>query len=199
MQEVLNGEDADAVKELLNIGIGRSAAMLNTITKSHIALSIPEVRVYNAKTLKKGAVKVFDENSATVRLEFKGDFSGITVISFPKDSAAKLVMAITGEEAGTPELDSIRIEALKEIGNIIINGVMGSIGNVLKTRLDYSIPAYEEGSLIDLIRSGEGTFDEHILMATASFNIKDLNVEGNIFMVLELGSMQVLLRDLRSC
>ena len=52
MQEVLNGEDADAVKELLNIGIGRSAAMLNTITKSHIALSIPEVRVYNAKTLK---------------------------------------------------------------------------------------------------------------------------------------------------
>jgi chemotaxis protein CheC len=197
MQEQITDEDIDAIKESLNIGIGRSAQMLNRITKSHISLSIPEVVIYDAKNLKKGIAKNLEDNSATVKLEFSGAFSGITAVAFPKDSAAKLVMAITGEEAGTPELDNIRIETLKEVGNIIINGVMGSIGNVLSTHLDYTIPAYNEGTIIDLIQSGKKDYDDHVLMAMACFKIKDLNVEGNIFMVFEIGSMQVLLRDLR--
>lgn len=197
MPEQINNEDIDAIKEILNIGIGRSAQMLNRITRSHISLSIPEVNVYDTKTLKKGIVRGLDENSATVKLEFSGDFSGITAVAFPKDSAAKLVMAITGEGAGTPELDSIRIETLKEVGNIILNGVMGSIGNILSTHLDYTIPAYDEGSIIDLINTGKKSYDEHVLMARACFKIKDLNVEGNIFMVFEIGSLKLLLKDLR--
>ncbi|MBP2133818.1 chemotaxis protein CheC [Methanomicrobium sp. W14] len=196
--EHISEEDVDAIKEILNIGIGRSAQMLNNITKSHILLSIPQVKIYNAKTLQKGVDNYLDENSATVKLEFSGVFSGITAVAFPKDSATKLVMVITGEEAELPELDSIRIETLKEVGNIIINGVMGSISNFLSTHLDYTLPLYEEGSIIDMLKSGKKVYDEQIIMAVACFKIKDLDIEGNIFMILEIGSMKILLKDIRN-
>lgn len=197
MHKNIKNEDLDAIKEILNIGIGRSASMLNCFTKSHITLSIPEVRLLDTNNPAKSIDKSLDEDSATVRLEFMGIFSGITAVAFPKDSAAKLVMAMTGEDAGTPELDSLRIETLKEVGNIIINGVMGSISNILKTHLNYSIPSYEEGSIIDLIKSGKKIYDNQVLMAMACFTIKDLNVEGNIFMLLELGSLEILIENIK--
>ncbi|MBN2734953.1 MAG: chemotaxis protein CheC [Methanomicrobiaceae archaeon] len=196
MPEDIKSEDIDAIKEILNIGIGRSAQMLNCFTKSHITLSIPEVRIFDTENLKKGNEKYLDEESAAVRLEFMGIFSGITAVAFPKDSVAKLVMAMTGEAAGTPELDSLRIETLKEVGNIIINGVMGSISNILKTHLNYAIPYYEEGSIIDMIKAEKKIYDNKVLMAMACFTIKDLNVEGNIFMLLELGSLEILIENI---
>ena len=196
MLEKMSDEDIDAIREILNIGIGRSAQMLNRITKSHITLSIPEVRVCDVTNLKEGMEKSLDDNSATVKLEFNGIFSGITAVAFPKDSAAKLVMAMTGEEAGTPELDSLRIETLKEVGNIMINGVMGSISNILKAHLEYAVPAYAEESIISLLSTNRKAYDEHILMATACFRIKDMDVEGNIFMVLEIGSLKILIDNI---
>lgn len=192
----MSDEDIDAIREILNIGIGRSAQMLNRITKSHIILRIPEIRVYDTKNFEDNAEMSLNENSANVKLEFTGVFSGITAIAFPKESAAKLVMAMTGEDAGTPELDSLRIETLKEVGNIMINGVMGSISNILNAHLNYAVPAYAEESMIDLINTGRKAYDEQILMATACFTIKDLDVEGNIFLVLETGSLKALIDNI---
>lgn len=196
MLETISDEDIDAIREILNVGIGRSAQMLNCITKSHITLSIPKLRICDANNLDQDLEKSLNDLSANVKLEFSGVFSGITAVAFPKDSAAKLVMAMTGEDAGTPELDSLRLETLKEVGNIMINGVIGSISNMLKIHFKYSLPSYEEGSITRLINTGRKVYDEQILMATACFQIEDLDVEGKIFIILEIGSMQVLIENI---
>ncbi|WOF16680.1 chemotaxis protein CheC [Methanoplanus sp. FWC-SCC4] len=193
MPHNFSNEDIDAVREILNIGIGRSAMMLNKITKSHITLSIPQIRIFHIDEIESVKDSFLQQKSAIVKLDFGGDFCGTTAVLFPPDSAAKLVMAITGEDAGTPELDSLRAETVKEIGNIILNGVMGSVGNILKTHIKYSVPNYGEDTIIGLVKSSSKSLDKYVLMATACFNVKDLNVEGNIVMLLEIGSMKVLL------
>jgi chemotaxis protein CheC len=190
--------DIDAVREILNIGIGRAAGMLNKITKSHITLTVPDVEIISPKEFRERKNTGDGDSLATVKLEFKGEFSGTTAVLFPPDSAANLVMAITGEEAGTPELDSIRIETLKEVGNIIINGVMGSVGNIIKSPLNYEIPAYNEESIINLVTESKIVEEDGIILAMTKFRVADLNVEGTIVMVLETGSMNKLLEKINS-
>jgi len=198
MPEKYSETDIDAVREILNIGIGRAAGMLNRITRSHITLTVPDVEIISPKEFTERKKSQDKESLATVRLEFKGEFSGTTAVLFPPESAANLVMAITGEETGTPELDSIRIETLKEVGNIIINGVMGSVGNIIKSPLKYEIPAYNEESITNLITDSGILEEDGIILAMTKFSVADLDVQGTIVMVLETGSMDILLEKINS-
>jgi len=132
-----------------------------------------------------------------VFLDFKGTFSGISAVVFPPDSAAVLVMLLTGEQEKSPELDAMRIEALKEVGNIIINAVMGSIANILTEHLIYSIPTYYEGPFENLARlKRKRLHDECILLARTNFLVEKLNVEGDILLILEIGSLDALVESI---
>ncbi len=189
-------DDIDAFRELINIGIGRSAGMLNRITSSHVVLSVPDVRVIPVSDVD----EIFhdsDETMSTVSLDYTGSFSGRTAVVFPQDSAAKLAMAVTGEDGGFNDLDSMKVEVLKEVGNILVSGVMGSISNVLKSSLSYSIPVYNESELRDLIMDCEKFSDEYVIIGHANFTIRDLEISGNIVMILEMGSLGHLLECIR--
>ena len=189
-------DDIDAFRELINIGIGRSAGRLNRITSAHVVLSVPDVRVIPVSDVD----EIFhdsDETLSTVSLDYTGSFSGRTAVVFPQDSAAKLAMAVTGEDGGFNDLDSMKVEVLKEVGNILVSGVMGSISNVLKSSLSYSIPVYNESELRDLILDCEKFSDEYVIIGHANFTIRDLEISGDIVMILEMGSLGHLLECIR--
>jgi len=189
----LKDEDLDAIKELVNIGVGRAAAMLNEITCSHIILHVPTLQVIRLDELDSAGGLPRSEGAATVKIDFRGFFTGTTALIFPPESAAALVMAITGEGEGQPELDAIRIETLMEVGNIFINGVMGSIGNVLDQQITYLPPAYVEDTMGHIAQSARFDPDERVLLANTRFYVEDINVEGIIVMILEIGSLDILL------
>ncbi len=189
-------ESLDAIRELINIGVGRAASMLNDMTRSHIALQVPRVRILRLQELAGVADEYPDESLAMVKLDFKGAFSGTTALVFPAKSAAALVMTLMDEDSACPELDAIRIETLKEIGNIIINGVMGSISNALGQHLAYSLPAYMKDTIVHLIHTHSADPDEWLVLAHTQFLVQDLNVEGEIVLILEVGSMDALLKEI---
>ncbi|MBN1432731.1 MAG: chemotaxis protein CheC [Methanomicrobiaceae archaeon] len=197
MSVEITEEDIDAFRELINIGIGRSAGMLNKITRSHVTLSIPDVRVLPVDRFDEIFSCDYDDDFATVSLDYSGSFSGRTAIVFPQDSAAKLAMAVTGEVEGSPELDGLKVEVLKEVGNILVSGVMGSISNVLKSTLSYSIPVYYESEPKILIRDCQNFKEEYVIIGRADFSIKDLEISGNIVMILGVGSLEHLLSCVR--
>ncbi len=197
MSVEITEEDIDAFRELINIGIGRSAGMLNKITRSHVTLSIPDVRVLPVDRFDEFFSSDSNEDVATVSLDYSGSFSGRTAIVFPQDSAAKLAMAVTGELEGSPELDGMKVEVLKEVGNILVSGVMGSISNVLKSTLSYSIPVYNESEPKVLIRDCQSFKEEYLIIGRADFTIKDLEISGNIVMILGVGSLEHLLSCVR--
>jgi len=197
MSTAITGDDIDAFRELINIGIGRSAGMLNKITRSHVTLSVPEVEIVPIDKFDEINCVETGENLATVSLDYSGSFSGRTAVVFPPDSAAKLAMAVTGEDGGSPDLDGMKVEVLKEVGNILVSGVMGSISNVLKSSLSYSIPVYNESGFKDLIRDCETFAEEYVIIGRADFTIRDLEISGNIVMILEMGSLEHLLESVR--
>ena len=186
-------EQLDALSELMNIGVGRSAAMLNEMIGSAIELIVPSVKVLKISQL---TVELGQSRSGTysfVRLPFQGQIHGTAALVFPPDSAAQLVAVLTGEEPGTPDLDSVRAGTLSEVGNIVINGVMGSLGNLLRIPLTYDLPSYFEGLPEQVVEHHLAATDPEMLLAHTRFSVRDLEVQGTILLVFEVRSFDALL------
>lgn len=141
---LLSDFQRDALTELINIGVGRGSAMLNDMLMTPIVLKVPEIDVIPFSALLSRLA--FDNETIVsgINLEFSGDFEGFSQIIFPKNSASKLVSVLIGQEGDGSDLDTIKAEALTEIGNIVLNGIMGSLGNYLQKELQYIVPVYQE-------------------------------------------------------
>ncbi|BAZ17516.1 CheC, inhibitor of MCP methylation [Calothrix sp. NIES-4071] len=185
----------DALQELINIGVGRAASMLNQMVDARIILEIPVVSVMTLVQLQSELEKRFDSGSfAAVRLNFTGSFSGKANLVFPTESAATLVSLLTGEEIDSPDLDSVKIGTLSEVGNIVINGIMGSISNVLNQHLNYAIPIYMEDSINHILSLDNTTEQTVFLLAQARFAIETLEVMGEIVLIFEMDSFGTLIK-----
>ncbi|MBW4509225.1 MAG: chemotaxis protein CheC [Scytonematopsis contorta HA4267-MV1] len=184
----------DALQELINIGVGRAANLLNQMLGSRIFLKIPSVQVLSFSDLQKELKQRFDKDDfAAVRLNFTGSFSGKANLIFPTTSASKLVSVLTGEDADSPDLDSVKIGTLSEVGNIVINGIMGSISNVLNQHLNYALPTYLEDSIEQVLSLDNVRQEAVFLLAQASFEIENLELMGDIVLIFEMDSFDVLI------
>jgi len=190
----LSTRQLDALQELVNIGIGQAAGVLNDMIDSPIRLQIPYLQILTPIDVEEELEQHLNgEQIAAVQLKFTGSFGGIAQLVFPTNSAAMLVTMLTGEEVGTHDLDSVKIGTLSEVGNIVINGVMGAISNVLQQRLNYSIPTYSEGTIASLLVSGGLATDTVVLLAQTSFMIERLHIEGDIILIFNVNSFDTLL------
>ena len=141
----------EVLKEMINIGVGRVADLLNTMLCSHIRLEVPSLKILSSDELETELCKCGNERLSCINLPFKGDVIGVAELVFPAESASKFVIALTGEEADNIDMDSIRAGTLSEVGNIVLNAVMGTISNLLGFKLRYSVPSYTEGNFNSLL------------------------------------------------
>ncbi|MEZ2303866.1 MAG: chemotaxis protein CheC [Microcoleus sp.] len=191
----LTADELDALKELINIGVGHAAGMLNEMIQFPIQLEIPDVELLSSLELQRELKERFGiELISVVQLAFSGSFSGSAQLLFPTESAVNLVSVLTGEDKGSPDLDSLKISTLSEVGNMVINGVMGSISNVLDQPLDYAVPYYAEEEIQELLLKEESLDYGTILLAPAHFSIEELQIQGDIMLFFDMGSFKLLLK-----
>ncbi len=195
-QMVVTEDQKDAFKEILNIGVGKAASSLSEMLDCPIKLEVPVVSVYAADAIIHGVKELSAERLASVRLDFKGQVNGSAALIFPPVSAVKLVGSLTGEIAGSPDMDSMMAGTLNEVGNVVLNCVMGTVGNLLYTHLDYSLPAYFEGSLFELM--GSKAPNEHgiLIVVQTVFTVEELKAEGSVFLVFDVESFETMMTGL---
>ncbi len=192
---LITDEQLDALQEFINIGVGRAAGMLNEMVDAPILLNVPVLKVFDGEALKQElATRFNDHRFSAVRLSFSGSFSGSAELVFPTESASTLVALLTGEDPDSPDLDAVKIGTLTEVGNIVINGVMGSISNLLKQQMNYRLPTYSEDTIKHLLASNYlFDLDSVFLLAKARFEIKQLEIIGEIILIFEMTSFDALL------
>ncbi len=187
-------DQIDALRELINIGVGRAAGVLNTMTHSHVRLQVPSVEILPTSALEEKMKELSADTLSIVQLQFKGPFSGTASLVFPTTSAAKLVSVITDEATDDIDLDSIRIGTLTEVGNIVLNGVMGVVGNELEKRIYYSVPTYLEHPIKILLAPQDlDDFSATVIWARARFTIEQHHIDGDVILLFEVGSFDTLL------
>lgn len=189
-------EQFDALKEIVNIGVGRAASALNEMLDAHIELKVPSICFFNLNDKEKVPAHLQIDQLSCVQMGFKGTFNGTAALVFPPESAAKLVTALTSQEAGAPGMNAVMAGTLNEVGNILLNGVMGTIGNILSKTFDYTFPNYLEGSLQELLNTPGIDTNSQVLMVQTNFEVKEMQVEGNVFLLFELKAFETLIQTL---
>ncbi len=189
----INPEHLDALQELLNIGVGRAAGSLNQMLEKPIGLHVPFIQLGTSEEVFREIQQIQEATFSSVQLPFKGTFKGSACLLFPTDSAAALVTALTGEAEGTHIMDSLREASLTEIGNIVLNGVMGSLGNILRDQISYSVPYYQETSMLGLFNPTTSDSSEIVLWAQTQFTIDQHNITGDIILLLGISDLGLLI------
>ena len=83
-------EMKDALREIINIGVGRAAGTLNELLNHHITLEVPRIDVIALGDLDEKFGLVRATSVSAVRLLFKGPIAGVSSLVFPPESASKL-------------------------------------------------------------------------------------------------------------
>ncbi|MFQ5518634.1 MAG: chemotaxis protein CheX [Mariprofundus sp.] len=187
---IVSDQQRDALTELVNIGVGHAASTLNALINHKIRLTVPEIEVIAVGDLHNRSTQQQDDHVSSVSMGFHGDLDGNASLIFPMDSASNLVAALTGEAPDSEALDELRSGTLAEVGNILLNGVMGSVSNMLSTNLNYTVPAYHEACIDQVVKYQKA---EAVLIARAHFYIDELRIEGNVLLFFELESFNKLI------
>lgn len=190
-------DELDALRELINIGVGRAAGALNDMIGRTVQLNVPAVILVEPEQIAGILIGEHGRRLACVRLRFDGALKGVADLIFPSESGSKLVALLTGEDPQTPELDSLCVGTLTEVGNILLNGLMGSLTNVVQEHLVYGLPLYMEESADNLESSLRATPDGAVLLARAQFFVGNGNfeltgerIDGEITLLLGVDSLQ---------
>ncbi|MEK1875664.1 MAG: chemotaxis protein CheX, partial [Rhizobium altiplani] len=120
-----------------------------------------------------------------------GPFSGRALLIFPESDGLSLVRAIVGDDLGESELAAIEEEALAETGNVILNGCLGSMANMLQHTLKMSLPHVRRGDSNLLFEILPGSNEEgFVLFLYINFSVKEHDIRGYIAMIMDLPSME---------
>ena len=91
-------------------------------------------------------------------------------------------------------MNSVKIGTLSEVGNIVINGIMGSISNVLNQHLSYGLPIYSEDSIEHILSLDSSSAEQSVfLLAQARFDMERLEIMGNVVLIFEMDSFDALM------
>lgn len=194
------------LQALLNGGIEQSVVVLNEILNAAIKLQVFQVEVLSVRqTSQTLEQRVGLGYVSAMRLPFTGTLEGNAALVFSIDSAAQLVAALMHEETDLPDLNAVKRGTLSEVGNIILNGVMAKVGQVMQQSLRYAIPIYFEGTISELLSETEqepepsGTKPKEsatILLAQTCLSCDVLQLTGNIVLVFTVRSFDTLLLTL---
>lgn len=185
--------ERDALAELVNIGVSRAAASLRKMVNKEVILSVPSVEIVTRKSAASLIGQRESESLIAVQQQFEGPFSGRALLIFPQSNGLSLVRAIVGDEMEEAELLELEDEALAETGNVILNGCLGSMANMLQHSLKMSLPDVLRGDSTLLFEaynnSSEGGF---VLFLYINFSVRERDIRGYIAMIMDLPSLEKL-------
>lgn len=177
----------DIIKEIFNIGVGRAADMLSQMLNKHILLDVPNIRIVN---LTKEFLNINEYFNKDIKgalmissISFENDISGEASLIFPANKMRKVIDLCLGEESNHTEnlnFNDIDFDVIKEIGNIILNSILGEIGNFLDMNLEYNLPNVRIFETIDFEKELKDNKEIHSILLSISFIIEDIEVSGAV-------------------
>jgi two-component system chemotaxis response regulator CheY len=135
----------DAFTELINLAVGRAARGLEVQLRRRILLQVPRFEIMRADEFRDLLDREAPQVGAVVYQPISGEIRGVSALLFPFDHAARLVRALVDDAERHAELSAAGQSALAEVGNILLNAVIASLGDQLATRLVVGLPVVLTG------------------------------------------------------
>ena len=210
---MLNQMQQEILREHMNVYVGQAAGLLSEMLNKRIHLTTPELFLLthseaDQATYEQIKPSLFNSHVVASSLQFGSGFSGNAQLVFPQDKSQQLVRLCLGEadlltapagEEGAPatmELTDTDFDAIREIGNVILNAVVGAMGNLLKVKLEYSLPEVHTFYFPEKEKDLLLEQNSHVLVICNTFAVGDFHIEGALLVVLGLESVMELVQKL---
>jgi chemotaxis protein CheC len=188
----LTDDERDVVTELMNLGVGQAAAAFSQMIGEEISLSVPSVEVMSRADAAEALARLTSDRATGITQSFEGALAGVAALVFPEAKSLHIVRTVLGGAYPVQEITELAQETLLEIGNIILNACLGTIGNFLKTEVVSSLPALTHEVNRDLFAAVEphedrrGTDDAVVLFLHIRFLIRSDDVSGYLMFVMDV-------------
>jgi chemotaxis protein CheC len=189
-EALLSELERDALTEVINIGVSRAAKNLSRMVKDQVHLSVPRTEIMNRERAVGWLSKRENSRLVAVGQDFRGSFSGQALLIFPERTSLELVRSILDDTLPLEEIVDLEQEALAEIGNVVLNGCLVVMANMLKQPLDMSLPRVMRGSSQVVLLGGEEEDPgEMVLFLTIDFAVRARSINGYIALLMDLPSI----------
>ncbi|HYD66976.1 chemotaxis protein CheC [Azospirillum sp.] len=188
----LTEDERDVVTELMNMGVGQAAAAFSQMIGEEITLSVPSVEVMSREAAAAALARLTSDRATGITQSFEGALAGVAALVFPEAKSLHIVRSVLGGAYPVQEITELAQETLLEIGNIILNACLGTIGNFLHTEVVSSLPALTSEVNRDLFatagtrESGGGPDDSVVLFLHIRFLIRSDDVSGYLMFVMDV-------------
>ncbi|HEY9703716.1 MAG TPA: chemotaxis protein CheC [Allocoleopsis sp.] len=195
---LLNEDQKDALKELINIGFSRTASSLSELTGSRVILQVPDVSIFPIEKLVSELSNLITGEVATVQQIFSGSVSGNALLLLNYEGALMLTQLLDPETSSSQaKLQESSAEILTEVGNILLNACLSVFGNLLQMQVYFSVPRLHLEALNGLLNSlviGKDKDElRYALVVSTSFCLRDNSVQGYLVIILGVSSLDSLI------
>lgn len=191
----------DILKELFNISVGKAASMLSEIINKKIILDVPDIKILNSDERRNGILdylpKVLDGALMVSSISFNKQLTGKANLIFPAEKMRTFINLCLNQdsidECWDMDFTDIDFDVIKEIGNIILNSIIGEIANNLDIDIKYSLPEVKVFGKIDFEKDISSKGYVHILILYITFRIDCIKLDGAVVINLTLNSLNELM------
>ena len=183
--------ERDALSELSNVAMARAAMSLRQMVQAEVHLSVPTVEIMTPEAAAETIAKPGNPNLVAIRQDFSGPFSGRALLIFPEATSLELVRVVVGRHLPLEDIVDLEDEALAETGNIILNSWVSTLANLLKQKLNMSLPMVIRRDQRHIFESaGEQT--SVILFLHIRFDIRKQQIAGYVALMMDIPSIDEL-------
>lgn len=194
MQPHLSALESDALSEVFNIGMGRAADILSKMAEEEVLVSIPTLEILQGQEIIEAMQRDLDMVISSIGQSFMGDFTGTAMLVFPKDQSLNLIQSLIKTDLPFEVLGDIEEDALKEIGNIVLNACFGTVINMFKLNVEVSTPSVNtEQDLMEKIHA-----DTWCLYMQIEFSLPNKKIQGNVTFIMDLVSINTFMKGLKN-
>ncbi len=186
----LNEIERDALTEVFNIGVGQAAAAMSQMVNEEVTLSVPSVEFLSRSAVAKGLTQDVGQRICGVSQRFEGTFDADAILMFPESKSLEIVRMMIGEDIPLDELTDMEQEALSEIGNIILNALIGTLANVFGSEFSSSLPVFHLGTSSEILQVEQNTGDDFVMLLHIDFNLEKHQINGYVAFLLDVSSIQ---------
>jgi chemotaxis protein CheC len=191
--EPLSPFELDALTELVNIGVSRAAVSLREMVHQEVTLSVPKVELVGRAR----AIQILCESETrklvAVHQIFDGDITGRVLLIFPETKSLEIVRAVAGTDLSLEDVIDLEQEALAETGNIILNGCLATIANMLERSLKMSLPEVLHGEAAHFFNlPPPPESGDLVLFVYINFAMQERDIRGYIAMLMDMPSLKAL-------
>ncbi|MDH5183862.1 MAG: hypothetical protein OEX12_08235 [Gammaproteobacteria bacterium] len=194
MSKILSAQEKDLLIELFNIGIGKAAASLGIISKQEISVSIPEINLILFTDFIDSLPQ--QELCCVIQRSF-GSLNSISALIFSQEGSFEIVRRMLGKHIDVSSNTELYQDAIREIGNIMLNACIGSIAKALDIRIETELPNLQTGPPNNMLEDNLLQKDDMILDVIIDMHMVESDIAGTIVFIMGPFSLNKLKQGLK--